>query len=689
MKNKPIRVNEEFKIPQIEFEESNYIDGKKKFQPSIAASPFFGSKVKDRLYVQDAKGTVDVRVAYDNFRDEKDRKISDEEKIKKYGTVYNEFQFLNEDSRKKHLGTEYVPEKKVVEMETKEEVIETHTLETFISTPELEKDIHEELFTPSEDDLKIKLDFDIEDLDDKKIELESLPKEELTEENSSVLYEEEVLDSTLEETLESDEEFNYDNYELPPLSLFKTTSIYDNDVPEWLINNKENINQTLSDFDIEGEVINYTKGPTFTRYEIMLAPGIKVNRVSNIKDNIQMNLGAKSIRILAPIPGKNTVGIEVPNQKTDTVYFGDIVSNEYVHDNHPINVALGKDIDGHSVSKRIEDMPHLLVAGATKSGKSVCINTILVSLLIKNKPDEVKLILVDPKRVELAFYADIPHLATPVITDMELASLALKWAVDEMDRRYEVFKNVGVRNIETYNEKLKHHEIDSEKLPFIVIVIDELADLMMNYQKEVEDHIERITHMARAVGIHLIVATQRPTVQVISGNIKANIPTRIAFKVAAAIDSTTILDEGGAEDLLGRGDMLIKDNDGTSRLQGAYISDDEIKAVCRYARENAPTEYLFTPEELTASKVLDNTGAANYKHPAVSDSILYEVAKHCIERESCSSNDITNRFNFGFNRAKNICDQLEGLGIVGPKTGSSKGREILITIDELNKMFNK
>ena len=446
------------------------------------------------------------------------------------------------------------------------------------------------------------------------------------------------------------------------------------------------INNTLLEFGVEGKVVNHTYGPSVTRYEVKLSSGVNVKKVSQIEDNIKMNLSAKTIRIEAPIPGKSNVGIEVPNNQVRIVSFSELVQgDEFVNSRKPLNIALGLNIDGNPVYTSIAKMPHGLVAGGTGSGKSVCVNGLLISLLLKYSPEDLKMILVDPKQVELTFYEDLPHLATPVIKDPKLASETLKWACDEMDRRYRAFASVRVRDIEGFNEKTAN-DPSIKKSPYLVIVIDELYDLMMTAGQDVEASIQRITQMGRAAGIHLIVATQRPTTDVIKGTIKANIPCRIAFKVSQFVDSTTILDQGGAESLLGRGDMLFKVDDLPVRIQGAYISDSEIGRVCDYIRENYPADYIFTHEELQ-NKVKQQYGAVGSKESEDIE-LIYSVAMYVIERGTCSINSIQPAFNLGFRRAQRIVEILEEMGIVSGNKGTT-GREILVTKEEVNQKFKK
>lgn len=480
---------------------------------------------------------------------------------------------------------------------------------------------------------------------------------------------------------------NYANYNIPYEKIFNKGNGIVEEHPVWLEEKKEIINQLLKSFAIDGEVITYTKGPAFTRYEILLAPGVNVKKVSQIYDNLQKDLQAKSLRMQAPIPGKNTIGIEVPNDVAEVVSFGDIITEEYMNNGKPLTVAMGKNIDGTPVYQNITDMPHALIAGATQSGKSVSINTILISLLIKNSPERLKLILVDPKKVELSFYNDLPHLATPVIDDAIIATEALKWSVQEMERRYEVLARNRVRNIGDYNKKRKDHP-EMENMPYIVIIVDEFNDLVMQCGAEANDCIIRLAQKARACGMHIILATQRPTVDVVNGTIKANITCRIAFRVASDVDSRTILDEIGAESLLGRGDMLIKNNGNPLRAQGAYISDDEITNVCDYICERYSPEYLFTHEDLKKAINKANGGGqfGTKEAPQESEELLYQIALACVQQGACSINSIQTGFGLGFNRAQRIVQILEEREIVSPKNGT-KGREILVDSYKLREMF--
>ncbi|CCV64047.1 Cell division asociated protein, FtsK/SpoIIIE domain [Alteracholeplasma palmae J233] len=470
-------------------------------------------------------------------------------------------------------------------------------------------------------------------------------------------------------------------YILPSVSMFKKVQRDQNSKPQWLLDQIELIDQTLINHAVDGHVNGSTKGPTVTRYEIALEPGVNVKRVLAIQDNLMMNLAATSIRIEAPIPGKPYVGIEVANKEAEIVAFGNVVDQkEFLEDHdHPLKVALGVDIDGKNIYIDIAKMPHGLIAGGTGSGKSVSVNTILVSLLLKNTPENLKLILIDPKMVELTPYNDLPHLITPVITDPKMASSALNWAVEEMERRYKVFASSRSRDIKTYNENVQRGLTTEGHMPYMVIIIDELADLMMVAPHDVEDAIQRLTQKARAAGIHLLVATQRPTTDVVKGTIKSNIPARIAFKVASFVDSTTILDGAGAETLLGRGDMLLKEADRPIRLQGAYIPDSEIFEVTDFIRAQQEPSYVFKHEDLKRQVEFKET---------VTDDLFNDVALFVVREQNASINAICKEFNIGFNRAQKLVSLLEDYQIVSVGQGT-KAREVLVTEYELEEILNK
>ena len=442
----------------------------------------------------------------------------------------------------------------------------------------------------------------------------------------------------------------------------------------WLEEQQMLLEQTLEHFNIDAKIVNITQGPSVTRFEIQPALGVKVSRVRNLADDFKLNMAAKDIRIEAPIPGKNTIGIEVPNKYAQVVSLQQIIETDaFKHATSPLTVALGLTIEGKPLITDIGKMPHGLIAGATGSGKSVCINTILLSLLYKAHYNEVKFLLIDPKMVELSPYNGIPHLISPVITDVKAATMALKWAVNEMEERYERFVEAGVRNITKYNEKMVKLNKVNEKMPFIVIVIDELADLMMVSPQDVEDAICRIAQKARACGIHLLVATQRPSVDVITGLIKANIPTRIAFSVSSQVDSRTMIDTAGAEKLLGKGDMLFVENGANKslRLQGPFVSDEEIDRVAHYMRSIAKPNYLFEQEQLLLD-IEDET----------EDELLHDVISFVVEQNQASTSLLQRRFRIGYNRAARLIDTLENKGIVSAQNGS-KPREVLISKSQM------
>ncbi|KEZ51370.1 DNA translocase FtsK [Metabacillus indicus] len=466
-------------------------------------------------------------------------------------------------------------------------------------------------------------------------------------------------------------------YAFPSLQLLNIPPKEIVDDTEWLREQTQLLNMTLENFNVKAKVVHVTQGPAVTRLEVQPEPGVKVNKITNLTDDIKLSLSAKDIRIEAPIPGKNRIGIEVPNRHSKMVYLREILrSPDFINSQSPLTAALGLDISGQAVVTDLKKMPHGLIAGATGSGKSVCINTILVSLLYKASPHEVKLMLIDPKMVELAPYQNVPHLVSPVITDVKAATGALRWAVEEMERRYELFAHAGARDISRYNELAAKHN-SGEHMPYLVIVIDELADLMMAAPADVEESICRIAQKARACGIHLIVATQRPSVDVITGLIKSNIPTRIAFSVSSQVDSRTILDAAGAEKLLGKGDMLFLEN-GTSkavRLQGNFVSDEEIERVVGHVRNQMKPVFLFEQEELMRKSSIEND----------EDELLLEACEYIVDQGGASTSSLQRRFRIGYNRAARLMDMMEKQGIISEARGS-KPREVLITEQDLESM---
>ncbi len=453
---------------------------------------------------------------------------------------------------------------------------------------------------------------------------------------------------------------------------------------EFLNTNRLALERVLADFQITGKVVEIHEGPAVTQFEVEIKAGTKVSRITSISKEIALALAAKDVRIEAPIPGKSTVGIEIPNKNIASVPIRDVLGSvpKSMAD-AKILVALGKDLMGRTCCADLSKMPHLLVAGSTGSGKSVCINSFIASILMRMKPDEIKLVLVDPKKVELSNYNGIPHLLCPVVSDPKKANIALQKIVAEMERRYDVFSEANVKNITGYNEMIeknnKKNDTSVPKMPYILVIIDELADLMLVAAKEVEDSIMRITQMARAAGIHLIVATQRPSTDVITGVVKANIPSRISFAVASSIDSRTILDMGGAEKLLGKGDMLYKPmGDNTPvRIQGTFISDEETQRLIDYVCKEQVAKY-----DNSITEAADNHMAAAGSPKEEYDDPLYnEIVDFAIQSGKISASLLQRRFRLGYNRAARIVDLLEERGIIGPQNGS-KPREVLVKLEQ-------
>jgi len=630
-----------FKIPRIGEEE---VYGYKK---DHFVSPIFGTKVKDDIIIptpHERQGDLDLQ--FDSFRTVP--KLSAEDKKRKYGSEYHEFDTVSGNNLNEALARQNQRTKKqmdedvdlpiIVERKPEPRVFEPIPLDEFTITPKktsISDFVEKEEVKTERTDIKITL----------KPQVESRPNSD---------------------------------YQLPPYSLLNKPAEKRNEGNEWIQNHIDVLNRTFEEFKVGASVYKYTKGPTVTRYEVILESGVNVKKITNLSDNLKMALAAKEIRIEAPIPGKSTVGIEVPNKVAEIVTFSEIVNKEeFKRADDPLTIALGLDIDGKAVYTSISKMPHGLVAGATGSGKSVCINTVLMSLLFKYSPDELKLMLIDPKMVELTSYNDLPHLLTPVITDAKIATAGLKWAVEEMERRFVMFSKERVRDIKSYNEKIEE-EGNSDIMPFIVIIVDELADLMMIASSSVEESIMRLTQKARACGIHLIIATQRPSTDVIKGTIKSNIPTRIAFMVSSYIDSMTIIDSAGADKLLGRGDMLFAEaGQNQIRIQGAYISDNEIHNVNEFIRRQRDPEFFFSQERLVKNVAQSD----NY------DELMSEVASYVVVQGECSINKISKEFKIGFNRAQKIVEMLADHQIVSDNQGS-KARSVLVTMEELEMILN-
>lgn len=473
------------------------------------------------------------------------------------------------------------------------------------------------------------------------------------------------------------------NYKIPPLELLKNPEKVDRDDKGEVLEKAKSIENTLEEFGIDVKVTQINRGPTVTCYEVQPAPGVKVSRIVNMANDLSLSLASSEIRIEAPIPGKSVVGIEVANKIKDEVVLKEILtSDEFRNYQTKLPLVLGKDIYGKAVISSINKMPHLLIAGATGSGKSVCINTLIISLLYHSTPQDVKLILIDPKVVELSIYNGIPHLAIPVVTNAKKANHALNWAVREMERRYQIFSENYVRDIHSYNRK--NIEKNLEHLPFIVIIIDELSDLMMVAASEVEDSICRLAQMARACGIHLIIATQRPTVDVITGTIKANIPSRISFQVSSQIDSRTILDNSGAEKLLGKGDMLFLQSglNKPKRIQGAYVSDKEVENIVNYIKDQNDSHY--DEEILEEIKKVQEETVQN----SSADELYDEAIELIIREQTASISFLQRKLKIGYARAGRLIDEMEENGIISGYEGS-KPRKVLVGLDYLSQNSNE
>lgn len=531
------------------------------------------------------------------------------------------------------------------------------------------------------------IDPDLENGNDNSVELK--PKEEfgLGHSLSSILDSENDAQKNLSLFKDDDKKSddNEDNnlvnhkYQFPSLDLLSDPN-NDNDdsLDDWIESQAQKLDDTLSAFNVNANVVDWTNGPTVTQFQIKLQLGVKVSKITNLNDDLKMALAAKDIRIEAPIPGKTTVGIEIPNPHPRPVMLSEVLdSPQFKNSKDPLTVALGVDLTGKPQMTDIRKMPHGLIAGATGSGKSVFLNSLLISLLYKATPADLKLILIDPKAVEMAPYDNLPHLLSPVISDPKQASAALKWAVKEMDERYEKLAAAGARNVEQFNKMAEEHEDYGLKIPYIVIVIDELADLMMVASNEVQDYIVRITQKARAAGIHLLVATQRPSVDIITGTIKNNIPTRVAFMVSSQVDSRTIIDTAGAERLLGKGDMLYLGSGSSqaTRLQGTFVTDDEIESITSEVRKQGKPKYAFQPDSL-----LKQVNKVEQE-----DDLMPQVLKYISQEDNVSTSKLQRVFSIGYNRAASLIDSLEQSNYVSGQHGS-KPRDVYLTEKDYKKL---
>ena len=510
-------------------------------------------------------------------------------------------------------------------------------------------------------------------------------------ENNLFKQEEEKKEDKKKEVLQLEHAMTVEDehYEYPPIELLsKTKSRTLKGGAKALTDTATKLQKTLYSFGVSAKVENVSVGPAITRYELKPAEGVRVSKIANLADDIALNLAAETIRIEAPIPGKQAVGIEVPNKEKETVHLREVLeSKEFQSNKSKLTIALGKDVAGNTQLADIAKMPHVLIAGSTGSGKSVCINTIITSIIYNAKPSEVKLVMVDPKVVELSVYNGIPHLLIPVVTDPKKAAGALAWAVQEMDDRYNKFASKGVRDLKGYNKAIEKEE-ENGKLPQIVIIVDELADLMMVAAKDVEEAICRLAQKARAAGMHLVIATQRPSVDVITGLIKANIPSRIAFAVSSQVDSRTILDTVGAEKLLGKGDMLFFPSGAPkpSRVQGAFVSDDEVEKIVDFVKSNGTATYSEDIlETIENSNKTDKELAQEHTADDDTDPFLMDAIQTVVETGQASTSFIQRRFKVGYARAGRIIDQMEERGVISGYQGS-KPREVLMTLEKLNEL---
>ena len=597
--------------------------------------------------------------------------------------------YIDDMHDKKEARKEEINEYKIEEYERKQKLREEkrkqkerRIIQNLDQTEITEDQIRINLHDKKSENLKKYDHSDIQPLGTNKQKEEH--KDDYIEENLFKKQEEIKEDKTKEVlTLEHAMSVEDENYEFPPIILLKQGAGSPMRGSKKMLTDTANkLQKTLYSFGVSAKVENVSVGPAITRYELKPSEGVRVSKIANLADDIALNLAAESIRIEAPIPGKQAVGIEIPNKDNETVHLRDILeSDKFLDSKSKLTIALGKDVAGEEVITDIAKMPHVLIAGSTGSGKSVCINTLITSIIYKAKPSEVKLVMVDPKIVELSVYNGIPHLLIPVVTDPKKAAGALAWAVQEMENRYSLFASKGVRDLKGYNSELERENSDSGKLPQIVIIVDELADLMMVAAKDVEDSICRLAQKARAAGMHLVIATQRPSVDVITGLIKANVPSRIAFAVSSQVDSRTILDMAGAEKLLGKGDMLFYPAGASkpTRVQGAFVDDKEVEKIVDFIKSNTSATYN---EEILESIERANSSDKNAKEIEDSDDdtdpLLDEAIETVIESGTASTSFIQRRFKVGYARAGRIIDQMEERGVISGYQGS-KPREVLIS----------
>ncbi|MFA7076045.1 MAG: DNA translocase FtsK [Candidatus Izemoplasmatales bacterium] len=692
--------NRAFFIPEIRTIED------KKNMSNTFISPY-GIENKQVINIpNDRTGSGDIDKKYDIFR--KEKKLTKEEAQKRFGSSYYEFVSIDNRTHKKAFSEEGLTAddlhaKRPAKPEfSSEEIIEAHRSIETVPVDEFFEKANTYKSSPTSDNLEDEVLNDLveEGLFSNQNKFTQIPPEEESFEDV-IFKEDEIIKEEPEIGFSDDfvyEEYKPNNletkhqkpiiqyeqrdlkeYVLPPVHLFKKSEVKSDVEPTWVKENIDVINETMVSFGIDGSITNYTMGPTVTRYEVSLASGVPTKKITSISDNIQMSLSAYSIRIEAPIPGKNTIGIEVPNRIRESVFFGDVVDNpKFLKSKDPLLLAIGLDIDALPVYTSIESMPHGLVAGSTQSGKSVAIASIIVSLIARNKPDEVKLMLIDPKKVDLQQFSDLPHLVTPIIDETNVANESLKWMVREMESRYDTLKRFKAVNVVDYYTR-RSDLPNFVKMPRIVVIIEEASDLLLSGGAEIEESILKLTQKSRAVGIHLLLATQRPSADILKGAIKANIPTRFAFRVPSSTDSSVVLDMTGAEKLLGKGDMLFSENGMARRLQGAYLSPEEIETITDFIKEQREPEYMFTHEALVVQM---NTGDSLDQI----DELFKDVATYVVEEGKCSLNKITQVFGIGFNRATQIVNSLEKFGIVSENVGT-KPRTVLMEYSGLSNIF--
>lgn len=675
---------------------------------------------KTKPYESDEKRRKKDLESIPVFRDELDKKFGKKKSFVQDNTPKPLFPYRDKIKAETEIEEESVPTIKDIKLEPEpkndiDEIISVHNMhlmdidsknndvidENIIEEETVENNIKDTKKDIVEDIIKSSIEDKIEEITKEESLPEKVVVKEIVEDTPKEVSKvtPEVSYKKPEKTIDhvvTEEPVQRREYVFPPVGLLSTpkaplNSMSDDELRSVALK----LQDTLKSFNVNVRMGAVTCGPTVTRYELFPEQGVRVNKITNLSDDLKLSLAAQSIRIEAPIPGKSAVGIEVPNTEPGSVTFRELLETEtFQNAKSPVTFAVGKDIGGNPVMTDIAKMPHLLIAGATGSGKSVCINTLIMSILYKANPDDVKLIMIDPKVVELSVYNGIPHLFCPVVTDPKEASAALNWAVREMMDRYNKFTELGVRNITGYNKKIKTvpepEKAGYTKMPSLVIIVDEFADLMMVASKEVEDSVCRLAQLARAAGIHLVLATQRPSVNVITGVIKANIPSRIAFSVSSAVDSRTIIDKSGAEKLVGKGDMLFFPSGYSEpvRVQGAFVSDKEVSDVVEFLRDNNDIpEYNENVTEIVETETAtETTGKEQTKTDR--DEYFEDAGRFVIESERAAAGQLQRRFSIGFNRAGRIIDQLHKAGVVGPAEGT-KPRKILMTMNDFDLLLGK